>query len=338
MKRKTQRAVVIRLVLFTTLIGVLLAGIVIAIQRPVNGRTDTFEAVFTDASGLKTNNDVRMFGVAVGKVTAIDLDNGQARVRFTVQRDRALYDSSVLAIRYQNLTGQRYIDIKQPDKSGSRVKSGTRIGTDHTIPSFDITALFNGMQPVLAEFSPEALNQFLRNAIAVVEGDGKAVGATLDSIQKLSSYVNDRQAVISLLLRNFEQVSEQMGGKSGEAKVLIAGISNVFVNLQKQFEGLMDFVDVGPPILTPLNNLLAALGLTQPDNPDLQEDLRRLFPDPQQTIDALDKLPALVQSLTALVPARANAAVDLTCHNGQAQVPGIVAVLIGGQRISLCNG
>ncbi|NMN95528.1 MlaD family protein [Antrihabitans stalactiti] len=337
MRGRSQLGLVVRLVVFTALIGALLAGIVIAIQRPVEGSTRTFEAMFTDASGLRTNADVRMFGVAVGKVTAIDLDNNQARVRFTVVDDRPVYQTSKVAIRYQNLTGQRYVDIQQPGSPGTSLEPDTLIGTDRTIPSFDITALFNGMEPVLAEFSPEAVNQFLQNAIAVIEGDGKAVGSTLDAIDKLSSFVSNRQQVVSVLLRNFEQVYEQLGGKSPETATLIQGISDVFVNLQKQFEGLMDFVDAAPSVLGPLNNLFAALGFTQPDNPDLQNDIRLLFPDPDTAIDLLNKLPGLLQSLTNLMP-DPNNPVNRTCANGSAEVPGIVAVLIAGQRISICNG
>ncbi|MFI6213417.1 MlaD family protein [Nocardia brasiliensis] len=336
-KSKSIRAVLVRLVAFTALIAALLAGIGIAIQRPVDGDTGTFEAVFTDASGLRVNSDVRMFGVAVGKVRAIDLQDNRARVRFTLQRNRPLYDTSTLAIRYQNLTGQRYLDIKQPDKTGARLGAGTRIGTAHTIPSFDITALFNGMEPVLTQFSPEALNHFLRNAIAVIEGDGTAVGATLDAIGKLSAYVADRQAVISLLLRNFEQVSQQMGGKAPETATLIKGISEVFVNLQKQFEGLMDFVDIAPSVLGPLNSLLARLGFTEPGNPDLQQDLRLLFPDPQTTVDLLNQVPGLLQSMIALLP-DGTAGAPPTCSKGGADLPAPFAILVAGQRISVCKG
>ncbi|TLF80782.1 MlaD family protein [Nocardia cyriacigeorgica] len=332
------RGVVVRVTVFVVLIVVLLAGIVIAIKRPVPGPTVGYHAEFTDASGLRVGDDVRMSGVAVGKVTRIDLAGSRAEVDFTVQQDHPPMQASVLAIRYQNLTGQRYIDIKQPDRAGPELPEGATVGVDHTIPSFDITALFNGMEPVLAEFSPDALNQFLRSAIAVIEGDGGAVGSTLDAIQKLSAYVTDRQAVISVLLRNFQRLSEQLGGKSPETATLIKGIADVFINLQKQFVGLMEFVTHGPSVLGPLNNLLAALGFTEPDNPDLQNDLRLLFPDPQTTADLLDRLPGLLQSLAALVPAPGNH-IDPICSKGAAaKVPEPIQTLIAGQRIALCNG
>ncbi|MET9485287.1 MULTISPECIES: MlaD family protein [unclassified Nocardia] len=325
-----------RLVFFVALIGVLLAGILLAIQRPVGGASRAIDVVFTDANGLKTGDDVRMFGVAVGKVERISLDGTMARVRIGVRDDRPLYDSTRYSIRYQNLAGQRYVDIQQPAQPGRPIATGVTVGADHSTGSIDITALFNGMEPVLKEFSPEAVNELAVNALAVFEGDGSRIGATLNAIGTLSSYVSDRQAVISLLLHNFQQVSDQIGGHSTEAQTLLRGISDVFVNLQQQFDGLMDAVDIAPPVLGAFNDLLATLGFTHPGNPDLNADLRQLFPDPKAALDALGKLPAVVQGLTALIPAPGQS-VDLTCTHGHAQVPVLADVLIHGQRISVCK-
>ncbi|MFF2554320.1 MlaD family protein [Nocardia sp. NPDC058058] len=335
-KPKTSIAgIAVRFGVFAAVMLVLLVGIVTAIQRPVAGGTRGFGALFTDVSGLRVGSDVRMYGVAVGKVSAIDLAGSNAEVRFSVQQDRPVYDTSRLAIRYQNLTGQRYIDIQQPDKAGSPAAAGTTIGLEHTSGSFDITALFNGMEPVLKEFSPEAVNQLAVNARAVLEGDGSRVGATLDAVGVLSAYATDRQAVISVLLHNFSRIADQIGGKSPEAGMLIDGISTVFVSLQKQFDGLMDAVDVAPPILGALNSLLASLGFTHPDNPDLNADLRRLFPDPQALLDVMGRLPAFLQSLVAAVPS--GTGVNLTCSHGQAELPAVANILISGQRIAVCK-
>lgn len=336
-KQKSLRAVGWRTAAFAVAMVVLAVGIVQTMQRPVAGDTDIFEALFTDAGGLKTGDDVRMVGVAVGQVESISLDGTQARVRFTLQRQRPLYQSSRLAIRYQSLVGQRYIDVQQPNSSGDHIPAGSTIDTGHTTGSFDITALFNGLEPALKEFSPEALNQLAVNALAVLQGDDSRIGATLDAITKLSGYATDRQAVISVLLRNFKQIADQIGGRSPQAGVLIENLSNVFVNLEKQFDGLMHAVDVIPPVLGPINSLAATLGLTYPRNPDLEHDLRVLFPDVDRAVHALDHVPGIMQALTAALPPRGEGA-DLTCSHGKAETPAMVDVLIKGQRIAVCNG
>ncbi|MGW4846808.1 MlaD family protein [Nocardia brasiliensis] len=336
----TIRAVLTRLVLFTTLMLALLAMVVTAIMRPVDGETSAYRAEFTDASGLRTGDDVRMFGVQVGKVTAIELHDTQAMVRFTIQQDRPVYTGSVFAIRYQSLTGQRYVDVRQPDSPGELLRAGARIGTAQTVPSFDITQLFNGLEPVLAEFSPGALNKFAEGVLAVIQGNGSGIGPTLDAFEKMSRYVADRQTVLSTIVSNLQGISDQIGGRSPYLITLLRGLADVFTVFRDKVAGLIDFAMVAPSALGPLNTMLATLGFTENSNPNLEQDLRRLFPNPQEALDLLGRLPGLLQSLDNLLPSprSTTGSVDLTCARGPAAVPAPISVLIAGQRISICNG
>nr|WP_297608419.1 MCE family protein [Nocardia sp.] len=328
------RAALLRLAVFAAVMIALLVVVAQAIQRPVPGETTTFRAVFTDVSGLKSTDIVRMYGVPVGKVTRIALSDNKAEVEFTVLRAHPIYDASVLAIRYQSLTGQRYVDIRQPDQPGQRLASGATIDTGHTVPSFDITQLFNGLQPVLREISPGAINKFAENVLAVIQGDGSGIGPALDSLQQLSQYVSNRQAVISTIIANLAALSGAMGGRSPYLTTMLTGLADVASSFQTQLDGVLDFAAVAPDTLAPLNALMADLGFTEPDNPDL----RRLFPDPQAAVDLLGKLPGLLQSLDAMLPNTGPAQhVDLACSKGQAEVPGVIQLLIGGQRIAICN-
>ena len=333
---KSLVAVAWKLTLFVAVIAVLMTFVIAAIKRPVSGETHSYTAIFTDANGLKTGDDVRMYGVQVGKVQSISLDDNRARVGLTVQDGRSVYDTSRLAIRYQNLTGQRYVDIQQPPQPGTEIDAGATIGTNATVASFDITGLFNGLEPVLAEFSPGALNQFAASLLAVIEGNGTGIGPALDAIETLSGYVSDRQAVISALVANLSQISDQIGGRSPQLITLIEGITQVFITLQENFDGVVDFAMTAPKVLTPLNSLLATLGLTPDTNPDLDHIVGLLFPDPDQAVEVLGRLPTLLQSLNALIP-DTGPGVNLTCTNGSATAPAPLQILIAGQRISICN-
>ncbi|UGT38835.1 MCE family protein [Nocardia yamanashiensis] len=326
----------LRLTAFAAVMLVLLAGVVMAIKRPVSGDTADFRAEFTDANGLKTGEDVRMFGVQVGKVGDISLDHGRAVVQVNVQREHPVYDASTFAIRYQTLTGQRYIDIRQPAAPGAALPAGATIGIEHTVPSFDITTLFNGLQPVLGEFSPSALNQLAESVLAIVEGNGSGLGPALDAVARLSSYVTDQQFVISTLVSNLKAIDDRIGGRSPHLETLIQGLTNLFAVLEDKLKGLVDFALSAPPLLEPLDDLLATFGLTAGSNSDLAGLLRAAFPDPQAALDTLGKLPGLLQALDSLLPATGTG-VDTTCTNGTAPVPQELRVFIGGQRIALCQ-
>ncbi|WP_040810416.1 MlaD family protein [Nocardia concava] len=339
MRQRSLGGILWRLGAFAAVMIALLLVVVNAIVRPVGGETVSYKAEFTDVSGLKTGDDVRMFGVQVGKVTAIDLKGARAVIGFTVQRDRPFYVTSGLAIRYQTLTGQRYVDVRQPDTPGERLRAGSTVSAERTVPSFDITQLFNGLQPVLQEFSPGALNQFTESVLAVVQGNGNGIGPALDAFEKLSRYVTDKQAVLSLVLSNLQAISDQIGGKSPQLVTLLEGLADVFTSFRTELDGLLHFAAVAPSALAPLNSLLETLGLTETSNPTLEKDLQLLFPDPNQALDVLGRLPGLLQSLANLLPPAGPTAgeVKLSCSKGPAEVPAPFSVLISGQRVSICR-
>ncbi|MEV6768747.1 MlaD family protein [Nocardia sp. NPDC051030] len=332
--RATTR-VAVKLAVFVAVIALLMAGVVQALSRPVAGATDTLAAIFTDVNGLKSGDDVRMYGVQVGKVTSIALSGNQARVRFTVQRDRPVYQASTFAIRFQTLAGQRYIDVRQPDRPGPLLVPGATIGTDRTAGSFDITALFNGMQPLLTEFSPGALNQFAESVLAVINGDTGGIGRALDAVDKLSGYVADRQTVLAVLVSSLRSVADQLGARGENLFTLIDGLASIFEAIQQKVGVLVDFAEAGSPVFGPIDRLLAALGFTRKTNPDLDNLIGGALPDPQTALDTLGRLPGLLQSLSAALPAGPDS--DLSCSHGAADVPAAFRVLIGGQGITLCK-
>ncbi|MGC4008258.1 MAG: MlaD family protein [Pseudomonas sp.] len=83
----------------------------VTLRRDVEGKTDAYSAVFTDAYGLREGDDVRMAGVRVGRVNSIELDRPVAQVAFVVQQEQALYGNTVAGVIYENIVGQRFLGL-----------------------------------------------------------------------------------------------------------------------------------------------------------------------------------------------------------------------------------
>ncbi|MFI7004263.1 MlaD family protein [Nocardia sp. NPDC050175] len=325
-----------RLALFAAvMIGVLFI-VCTAIKRPVAGPTEQHAALFTDANGLKVGDDVRMYGVQVGKVDSLSLDGTQARVQLSLKTDAPIYDNSKLAIRYQNLTGQRYVDLQQQPQPGKRIPGGATVSADHTVPSFDVTSMFNGLKPVLATISPEEINQFSASMVALIEGDGNGIGPALEAIDKLAAHVKDRQTVIDKVLQNLSDLHETAGGKIHYMVPILARLADVISGLQSNMTGLAQFAAAAPSVLGPLNNMFDALGLQSPD--DVDALIHQIFPDPAQALEVFDKLPGLLAGFDAAIPKSGSTGWKPQCTKGQADVPQVFGVLIAGQQVAVCAG
>ena len=113
------RAALWRFLLAACISAILLIVIANEIRQPIAATTRTYSAEFTDVSGLSDGADVRVRGVRVGKVKAIELKRSAegrsvAAVQMTLDKRFSIVPTSRLAVRYQALTGLRYVDVQNP--------------------------------------------------------------------------------------------------------------------------------------------------------------------------------------------------------------------------------
>lgn len=304
--------------------------------NPVAVATRSYTAEYTDASGLHADGDVRVRGVRVGKIDSVDLArvNGQnvAQVKFTLDNRYGIVKDTRLAIKFQALTGVRYIDVTDPAEGYRDGDLVTQIPTSMTQPSFDVTALFNGLQPVLATLSPDEINTFTDNAASFLTGDGSGLAPLLDSIRKLTEFVTDRQQVISTLISNLSHVADGIGGSSQKFIHLIDllnqpvdAANKILDEFRKDFLYSKDFFD-------PVTRLLHNAGLRNGINVDDAFD--KAFSNLDNFFDAFKLVPVVNENIPP--PADDGTAVE-PCSRGNFQLPETMDVLLNGQRVVLCN-
>lgn len=306
--------------------------VVNAMRNPVEGAQDTYTAEFTDVSGLHVNGDVRSLGMRIGKVQSIDLNTGPsgaiAKVSFTMNKSMALNTTSLLAIKYESLTGIRYLDVQEGESGGAPV---TFVPASRTKPSFDITVLFNGLEPVLSTMRTADVNAFAANAIALIQGDGSGLEPMLDSTQKLMEYAKDRQQVISDLVANMSRISDSMGGRSGYVMDFLHAIEMPINNAMAVLDKFQTTAVTGPALMGPIDRVVTDLGFSA------DQDWDRMIGKYFHTVsDALKTLEVLPAAVSGLLSSRADAGTSKNCSRGRAQLPASVKVLINGSGVVLC--
>lgn len=305
-----------------------------AMRSPVSGDTQTITAEFSDVSGLGVNGDVRTGGVRIGKVEAIDLvsraDTTIAQVRFSLLEPRLPTDKTKLSVKYQNLTGVRFIDVDFGDPSGQRLET---IPMEQTVSSFDITELFNGLQPVLTTMNNDEINQFMENTIAVLQGDGSGLEPMLNDLQRLADHVENRESVISTLVDNLARISDSMGGRSEEVVEFIHSTRFLIDNGMSVLDEFPKTATAGPEFLTPVVRMMDSLGLHP--GLDIHDQMNTAFGSLSEAIESLRLLPS---SLAGLQMADApGGGTGNDCAHGVAQLPTDVQVFLNGSGVRVCS-
>lgn len=324
-----------RLALAVAVTAVLFNLLANVIRNPIASDTRAYTAEFTDASGLHMDADVRVRGVRVGKVKAVDLvrrdGTNLAAVKFDLDKRFGVLPVTRLAIKFQALTGVRYVDVSDAAEGYPQDAVVTDVPTTMTQPSFDITALFNGLQPVLATMSPDEVNTFTANAASFLSGDGTGIAPLLDSLRRLTQFVTDRQQVVATLMQNLADVAHAIGGKS-EKFIHILDLVNQPVDAALTvLDEFWKSEVYGPEFASAAVGLLHNAGLKP--GIDIDEALDRASSNLDNFFDAFKLVPVMADN----VPPPGEGITPEPCSRGRTQLPETMDVLLNGTRVVLCN-
>ncbi|ALR10746.1 mammalian cell entry protein [Mycobacteroides saopaulense] len=312
--------------------------IVTALRSPVEGSLRHYSANFSDASGLFTGNDVRISGVQVGKVDRVSLDGDSARVDFSVQSDRPIYTETIVAIRYQSLLGQRYVELAQPAVRGEELAAGANIPVGQTIPSFDVAKLFNGFKPIFQTLDPAQFNRFGENLLRLIQGDDDGIGPVLRDVDAIMKVAVNRRAALVTIIHNLSQVAQELGGTSQQLVYLINSLSDVLGTFAEKADDFNTAVTTALPLLRNLNNMLGYAERTiDGANMPVFDIMSRMFPQTPTVMAGISLLPDLIQGMRDSLIEDKPVTPSFKCSNGVATLPGIGEISFAEQNLVICK-
>jgi phospholipid/cholesterol/gamma-HCH transport system substrate-binding protein len=228
----TYRKPFIGLTLFLILSIVVTWMVFVTLRREVTGDTNHYSALFTDVSGLHTGDDVRVAGVRVGRVDEVELQGVLAKVTFRVQKDQPLYDNTTASVSYQNIIGQRYLGLS-PGKGGDQrpLPFDAQIPLERTEPSFDITYLLRGFEPLFALLDPKQVDNLTNAIITALQGDNGSVLALVTQTSALAETFSGPDQVLGNLITNLDSVVTNLAKQNANLQAVIGQTRNVMTGL-----------------------------------------------------------------------------------------------------------
>src|SRR6476661_8732195 len=118
---------------------------------PLIGGGDTYYAAFSEAGGLKANDEVRVAGVRVGKVQKVD-DFGK---------------DTGAAIKVKTLLGAMYLGLEPAGRG--QLPSGSEIPRQRTTSPYDVVEAFSGLAERSEAIDTDRLSQSLNTLGALTK-------------------------------------------------------------------------------------------------------------------------------------------------------------------------
>lgn len=266
------------------------------IDDPLGRDNYTVTARFDDVTGLLLNDNVKVAGVVVGKVTSIKVDDGRAVVRFQIDNDHDdIPKDSRAAIRWRNLIGQRYLYL-YPGTSPEALQDGSEI--EETASTVDLGELFNKLGPIVGAIDPAEVNKLLDTLTQAFDGREDQIGTALDDLAALLQGLASRDEAIGRLVTNLDTVAATINERDVQIKAMIDNLvtlSDAFADntqtLAEALEELSSFATDVDALLTgnatELDRLLAHVA-------EVTDTVQKKLPDVDQFLSQFGDAAAAV--------------------------------------------
>ncbi|MBN9792594.1 mammalian cell entry protein [Pseudonocardia sp. TMWB2A] len=235
--------------------------VIVSIQMGAGGAgfgdQRSYSGVFTDTSGIKSGDSVRIAGVEVGTVSDVEVvDNTLGQVSFTVDAGRDLPTDTHLAVRYLNITGDRYLEVARGPAATGVLPEGAVIPVAQTRPALDLDVLLAGFSPLFEGLAPDQINQLSSDVISVFQGQGGTIESLLARIGSLTNTLADKDAVIGTVITNLNTVLGTLDRRAPELESTISELQRLTTGLAGDRERIGNSLEGVNRLTTSVDQLL----------------------------------------------------------------------------------
>lgn len=221
-------------------------------------KEQTFNAEFTDVSGLQRGNFVRIAGVEVGKIKDIHLKpDTTAVVQFATDDTVVLTEGTRLAIRYDDLIGGRYLALEEGAGGTKKLNPGATIPTARTSPALDLDALIGGFRPLFRALDPDQVNALTSQLIQALQGQGATIGSFLSHTAALTNTLADRDQLIGQVITNLNTVLGSLGDQNKQFDKAVTSLSQLVGGLEGRKQDISNTVAYANEAAAGVADLLA---------------------------------------------------------------------------------
>jgi virulence factor Mce-like protein len=274
-------------------------------------------ARFAETGLLVPGADVRISGVTVGKVSAVQNRGVDSEVTLDISQQYAPIPASTSAIlRQKTLLGEAFVQLSPGQGTGPKLPDGGAIPSSQIAPTQQLDQVLGAFgrptQADLEAFLTGSAESLAGRSEDLSNGIGNFDPAAAD-LEAIFETLDGQRADLGSLVRNAGTVLGTLGQRSSDLVGLITAGEEVFAATAARNAALSATVDALPPFLTQLRTTLTqvntALGLAKPSldallpaAPLLKSALKELIALSGPTIDLLHHAPRLIHDSIVALP------------------------------------
>ncbi|MFE9784419.1 MCE family protein [Nocardia salmonicida] len=259
-------------------------------------------AAFTSTTGLYAGDEVRMLGVQIGKIDAIEPGEGRVQVRMSVDSAIDLPADARAVLIAPSLVSARFIQLAPAYTGGPKLVDGAQIPIERTavpVEWDDIKAELSNLATALGPVGDDkqgSFGRFVDTAANNLDGNGQRFRDTLRELSATLNTLSDGRTDLFGTIRNLQKFVEVLSASNEQIVQFggrLASVASVLAGASEELVAGLDSLDVA---LADVKRFLDGSGA------ELTEGVERLADVTQILVDKRPELERVLHSApTALV-------------------------------------
>ncbi|MGK2854705.1 MAG: MCE family protein [Microbacteriaceae bacterium] len=268
-------------------VAVVVTGALQYQNLPLVNQVNSYSAEFADAGGLFTGATVEVSGYPAGRVSSIELDGAVVLVRFTVDKNIRMGESTEAGIKTKSLLGTKMLAVT-PHGSG---RLDGPIPMDRTVSPYQLPDALGDLADTISGLDTDQLSDSLATVSEAFAHTPEELRDAVHGVARFAKTLNDRDAELRNLLDNAAKATGVLAHRSDRIARLISdtnallaalrtqsdAVSQIWVNISGAAQQLKAFIAENRQQLRPaLDKLNEVLAIVDNRKERLQEAVKLL--------------------------------------------------------------
>jgi len=213
-------------------------------------------AHFIQAVGITVGSDVRVMGVRVGEVTAVEPGGRDVRIELRYAASVDLPADARAVIVPPSVVGDRYIQLTPAYTGGAKLPDGAELPVNRTVVPLEVDDVYRALDELARDLGPNganadgALAELVATARANLDGNGAALHDTLAGLSQALSTVADSREDLFGTVANLADFTSALARSDAQVREFNQRLAEVGAQLAAE----------GDDLAAALRSLATALG------------------------------------------------------------------------------
>lgn len=201
---------------------------------PVVNQVKSYSAHFADAGGLLTGATVEVSGYPAGRVSSIELDGAAVLVRFSIDKNIRMGETTEAAIKTKSLLGTKMLSVIP--QGGGELDSP--IPLSRTTSPYQLPDALGDLADTISGLDTDQLSESLSTLSETFADTPEELRNAVHGVARFAQTLNTRDAQLRTLLDNAARATGVLAHRSDQITDLVAATNALLAQLRTQSDSV----------------------------------------------------------------------------------------------------